>query len=83
MAHQDMVHGYISSSMLISFVTFVLSPSSGDIRFRPGKYHAHELLNLVHTDLYGLISPPTPTGHQHLLLMMDAASCCEADHGDD
>jgi hypothetical protein len=33
------------------------------------------VLQLVHGDLYGKMSPPTPAGNQYFLLMVDDRSC--------
>jgi hypothetical protein len=38
------------------------------------QYHAQRVLELVHEDIYGKISPATPSGNQYFLLMVDDCS---------
>jgi hypothetical protein len=42
---------------------------------KQARYHAQELLELVHGDLCGLISPATPGGRRYFLLLVDDATC--------
>jgi hypothetical protein len=39
------------------------------------QYQAERVLQLVHGDICGKISPPTPAGNEDFLLLVDARSC--------
>jgi hypothetical protein len=41
---------------------------------RAAKYRAQEQLELVHGDLCGPVSPPTPSGNAYFLLLVDDMS---------
>ena len=42
---------------------------------RQASYHATEQLELVHSDLYGLVSPATPGDQCYFLLLVDDTKC--------
>jgi hypothetical protein len=47
------------------------SKAKEDLIPTAAKFREHGTLDLVHGDLYGPITPATPGGHRHFLLLVD------------
>jgi transposase InsO family protein len=75
MARTGMVHGLPTIGHVEQLCEACLAGKQRRSAFpQAAKHRAPEVLDLVHADLCGPISPPTPGGKRHFLLLVDDAS---------
>jgi transposase InsO family protein len=75
MARDGMVHGLPRIGHVDQLCDACLAGKQRRVAFpQAAKYRATEVLDLVHADLCGPISPPTPGGKKYFILLVDDSS---------